>query len=353
MTPAAMVPRVDKRGTVRAIISVDFGATSMAAGLVTPDGTVLDLVEEATSAHAGAGVERLLDAVGLLRNRAKARGFRVEGVGVGLPGIVDVDKGMMTGDGGNLVPEFARVPIADRIREATGLPVFVDNDVNAMALAEHRYGAGRDARSLVVLALGTGPGGGVILEGTLVRGRDGYGGEFGHVPVVLDGPSCRCGGHGCMAHYVSGALIAQRARLAVRAHPGSKLVALAGGDPEAITSRLVFEASAAGDGLAAGLVDEACEALAAGLGVILNSLNPDVIVITGGMAAAFLELEAELLRRTARYAFPRVLAGATIRITPSSKRDSVRGGAALFLYESERRRRGGRRQAAATRRKRD
>jgi glucokinase len=155
-----------------------------------------------------------------------------------------------------------------------------------------------------------------------------------------------------MSFYVAGVLLARRARQALPDHPGSKLLAMAGGDAEAITARTVFEAAAAGDALAVGLVDQACEALAAGLGIILNSLNPDVVVVTGGLAAPFRDLEADVLRRTARYAFARVLADTIIRIVPSSKRDTVRGGAALFLYECERRDRAARRPSSARPRKR-
>lgn len=323
---------------LRAIISVDFGATAISAGLVTREGEILDVVQEATHERATNGVAQLLDAIRNLQARARQRKIRVEGVGVGLPGIVDVEKGMMTGEGGNSVPEFSRVPIIDRIREATGLRAFADNDVNALALAEHRYGAGRGVHSLVLVALGTGPGGAVILDGKLVRGRDGYAGEFGHLPVVLDGPVCPCGGHGCTSYYLAGMMIARRARASLPVHPGSKLLAMAGGDPEAISARLVFDAARAGDDLSIALVDQACEALGAGLGIILNGLNPDLVVITGGMAASLLEREADILRRAGKYAFPRVLASTTIRIVPSSKRDTVRGGAALFLYESELRR---------------
>ena len=320
------------------IIGVDVGATSLSGGLVTREGEILDVVEQPMHEHGpGSGVEQLLDVIRDLDARARHREIEVEGVGAGLPGIVDVDKGMMTGDGGNLVPEFAKVPITDRIHEVTGLSAFVDNDVNALALAEYRYGAGRGARSLVVLALGTGTGGGIIVNGELMRGRGGYAGEFGHVPVMLNGLPCSCGGHGCMNEYIAGDALARRAKQALPDHPGSKLLALAGGDASAITTRTIFEAARAGDALAGALVDQASEALGAGLAVILNGLNPDLVVITGSLATPFLDLEADLLRRTAKYAFARVLADTTIRIVPSSKRETVRGGAALFLYESERR----------------
>ena len=319
------------------IIGVDVGATSVSGGLVTSEGAPLAVVERATHEHGpGSAVDQVLDLVRHLHAEAGRRAIAVEGVGVGLPGIVDVDKGMMTGEGGNFVPEFAKLPIAERIREVTGLPTFVDNDVNALALAEHRYGAGRGVRALVLLVLGTGPGGAVILNGELVRGRSGYAGEFGHVPLTLDGPPCVCGGHGCAATYLSGRALAQSARERLRDHPGSTL---GGSDGPVITARTVFAAADAGDAFAGELVDRVCEALGATLGTILNGLNPDLVVVTGGLVESLVPLESEILRRAGKYAFPRVLADTTIRIMASSKRDTVRGGAALFLYETERRRR--------------
>jgi len=333
-------------------IGVDVGATSLSGGLVTSDGDVLEVLERRTREDGeGSALDRILAVIAALVAEAHRRGSSVEGIGVGLPGIVDVDKGMMAGDV-YLIPDIEKVPIAERIREATGLPVFLDNDVNALALAEARFGAGRGAASFAMLALGTGPGGAFILNGELMRGRNGYGGEFGHVPVMLDGPPCVCGGHGCLAVFISHFGLVRRGRQAAMEHPDSGLFALAGGDPAAVTPRIVFAAAADGDPVAAALVDRACEAVAATLGMILNGLNPDVVVVTGGMAAALVPLERDIMRRTARYAFARILADTTIRIVASSKRDTVRGGAALVMYESERRDRAPRRATSARARKR-
>ena len=319
-----------------AIIGVDVGGTFLSGGLVTPDGAILSALEHRTHEHGeGTGVDQLLGVIRALHAEAQVRGIEVEGVGVGLPGIVDVDKGMMVGDV-FLVPELAKFPIVERIREATGLPVVLDNDVNALALAEHRWGAGRGVRSLVLLALGSGPGGAVILNGELVRGRNGYGGEFGHVPVSADGPPClACAAPGCAAGSLAAEMIARQAREAIRQHPDSKMLAVAGGNIDAVTARTVFEAAREADEIARPIVDRACHALAVVLGFVLNALNPDLVVVTGGMVPSLLPLEAEILGRTTRYAFPRVLADATIRFIPASKRVTVRGGAALFLYERE------------------
>ena len=149
------------------------------------------------------------------------------------------------------------------------MPVFVDNDVNALALAEWTWGAGRGARSLVMLALGTGVGGGIILDGRLHRGQSGFGGELGHVPIDFDGPPCICGGRGCLKAYVSGTDIALRG--------GERL-----GRP--VGAAEVFRLAAAGDAAADAIVEEACAALGAGLAIIVNGLNPERVLLAGSVA---------------------------------------------------------------------
>jgi len=319
------------------IIGVDVGASSIAGGLVTPEGEVVSHLQRRTRGGSGGDpVERLLAVVAAIHAEARRQGLAVEGVGVGLPSVVDVDRGTMV-LGENFVPEFSDVPIADRIREQTGLMTWVDNDVNAMALGELRWGAGRGASSLLMIAIGTGVGGALIVDGALVRGRDGYAGEFGHVNVMMNGPVCFCGGRGCMCAFVAGTAIEQTAQLRLRARPESKLLTLAGGNVADVTAAMVFEAAAGGDGLARALVDEACEALAAALGSLLNAFNPDVVVITGGVVQSLAPLREDILQRASKYALARVLDDATVHLTPSDKSSSMRGAAALFLYESARR----------------
>ena len=208
-------------------------------------------------------------------------------------------------------------------------------DVNALALGEWRFGAGRGVRSLVVLAAGTGFGCGIILEGRLVRGVNGYGGEFGHTPVKFDGPRCWCGGRGCLAIYASGRGIAEAARARVAADPAAPLVAAAG-QVEAITTALVFRLAAAGDPTAAAVVDEACRALGAMIATMVNGLNPEAIVVTGGVAESLVALDKRILAAAADYAFPRALGAARITIVPADKRTTMRGAAALVAYEMER-----------------
>lgn len=318
------------------VVGVDVGASTISAGLVCPDGTILATAQAPT--HGGRAV---VDTIFTLIDRALAsaeeRRLRVTGIGVGLPGLVDVEKGFMRSITGAWLTELADVPLATLIQERSGRPVFVDNDVNALALGEWMFGLGRGTSSLITVAVGTGMGGGLILDGRLVRGHLNSAGEIGHLAVSLTGPRCVCGGVGCLATYVAGGMMAERARERLARYPNSAVLARAGGDPERISAVVLFEAAAGGDPLARAVIDEACEALAVGIGALVNLLNPEVIVITGGVAASLAPLQDDILRRVRGRALAAALDATTVRVVPADKRATVRGGAALVLYETARR----------------
>ncbi|MBI4611385.1 MAG: ROK family protein [Candidatus Rokubacteria bacterium] len=320
-----------------AILAVDVGGTSIAAGLVAPDGEILGQLQAPTRER-GTALDTLNALLDELLAAARGRGLRVLGLGAGVPGAVDATTGVVGEDVQN-VPELARLPLTRHLRARFGLPAFVDNDVNALALGEWTFGRARGARSLVLLAIGTGVGGGIILDGQLVRGAAGYGGELGHISVNFDGRPCFCGGRGCLKAYVAGPDIAAAARARLETDRDSRLLALAGGDPDAVSAAHVFRAAGDGDRLAGALVEEICQALGAGLAAIVNALNPEVILVTGGVAESLKPLEAAILRWTGRYAFARALAATRMTVLVLDKHATVRGGAALFLYERSRSRR--------------
>jgi glucokinase len=318
------------------VVGVDVGGTTIAVGMVTHEGEVLAQTRAPTHRDGpGTAVATLEALTAAMLDEAARRGVGVAGVGVGVPGPVDA----ATGTVGELVPhapELAGQPLASRLRARFGVPAFIDNDVNALALGEWMFGAGRGARSLVVLAAGTGLGAGIVLEGALVRGASGFGGELGHTPVKFDGPRCWCGGRGCLALYASGRGLAEAARAEARREPGGRLLAAAGGDPQAITAALVFAEAAAGGPLAVALVEQACQTLGAMLGTIVNGLNPEVIVVTGGVAVSLVPLEKRILGWASEYAFARPLAATRIAIVPGDKGVSMRGAAAVVRYEQGR-----------------
>jgi glucokinase len=305
------------------VIGVDVGGTTVAAGLVAADGRVLEHQQAPTHAR---GPGTALDTIGELLTRlceqAGARGVTVTGVGLGVPGIVDAERGRVGVDV-HYAPELARAPLGAMLGERLGVPVYVDNDVNALALAEWTWGAGRGARSLVMLALGTGVGGGIILDGRLHRGQAGFGGELGHVPIDFDGPPCICGGRGCLKAYVSGTDIGLRG--------GERL-----GRP--VGAAEVFRLAAGGDAAADAVVEDVCVALGAGLALIVNGLNPERVLLAGSVAKSLRPIEARVRAALARYAFAEALRATHLEILTQDKDATVRGGAALVHYETQRRR---------------
>lgn len=300
--------------TARAFLGIDVGGTTTSAGLVTAQGRVVAGRRRPTHGPAGGdAVPRLLALATEVAGLARPRGYRLAGVGAGVPGIVDGATGVVGGEAHN-VPELGGVPLARLLTRALGVPAAVDNDVNALALGEWMWGAGRGARSLVLLALGTGVGGGIVLDGRLYRGAAGFGGELGHVPVELHGRPCVCGARGCLKAYVAGPdLSAEASRRLGRPVDAAELFRLAAG----------------GDATAAAVVDQALEALAAGLTIIVNGLNPERLLLAGGIARALAPRAAELRARLARRAYAGALATTRLRFLGLDKRTTVRGGAAL------------------------
>jgi glucokinase len=322
---------------MKAAIGVDVGGTTTAAGLVDPDGAVL-AVASAPTHHRGPGTaaETIVELIESVRARAREQRVEIVGIGLGVPALVDAASGRV-GPEVPHVPELAGQSLGPALAERFHLPAFVDNDVNALALGEWIFGIGRTTRSLVLLALGTGLGAGIVLDGRLLRGAGGFAGELGHSPVKFDGPPCWCGGRGCLALYASGRGIAEAARgRGAAGQPAASLLARAGGDPRRITAPLVFGAAADGDPAAATIVEETCQALGAMIGIVVNGLNPDLVIITGGVAASLAALEGRVLAAAAAFALSRAFAQTQIRIVPGDKQVATRGGAALVRYETAR-----------------
>jgi glucokinase len=302
------------------LLGVDVGGTSMSAGLVTVDGRVL--VTRGRSTHGpdgGDAIERILALTTEVAALPDARAHRLVGVGAGLPGLVDTASGTVGGEAHH-VPELTGVPMTKLLAEATGAPAFVDNDVNALALAEGRWGAGRGARSFVLLAVGTGVGGGMVIDGRLHRGAGGFGGELGHVPIEFDGRPCICGARGCLKAYVAGPDLAGEASRRL-------------GRP--VDAAGLFDLADGGDGRAEAVVAEATEALAAGLAIIVNGINPERLLVAGSVGRAFARREGDVRARLARRAYKGALATTRVIFLDLNKDTSVRGGAALVLYERE------------------
>jgi glucokinase len=332
--PLAHPERVTRPRPV--LIGVDVGHTDTSAGLVTPVGEVLLTTQTRTQIDGpGTALAMILRMVSDLLARAPDCDCVVAGVGIGLPGLVDIAGGMMR-KGIHGLPELGGVPLVERVHAAAGVPVFIDNDVNALALGEWTWGLGRGASSMVMLALGTGVGGAIILDGHLVRGQGGYGGELGHVSIKFDGRPCICGTRGCLVVYASGLGMATELRRRMRGGASGKPAESDYAD-RLTDAEAVFRAAGAGDTDAQAVVDEACQALGAAIGGITNALNPEVIVVTGGIVKSLARLEGQILKHAADYGFAAPLAEARIHFVPGHKDHTVRGAAALVSYEQARR----------------
>lgn len=260
------------------ILALDIGGTKVAAGLVRPDGTLLADAREPTRVAGGPDV--VIDQlVALGRTVAGNRTPTVIGVGCGGP--LDARRGIVQ-QPLNL-PGWFDVPLVARLEAAFGLPAYLDNDANAAALGEHRWGAGRGTRNMVYLTVSTGIGGGVIADGRLLWGETGNAAELGHVSVAYDGWPCVCGRRGCPEAFASGTNIAARARAALAAGEPSSLSQLT---EDAITAERVTEAVRQGDALATRIWDETTAVLGNAVANVLNTFEPEVLVIGGGVSRA-------------------------------------------------------------------
>ncbi|MGD8320160.1 MAG: ROK family protein [Gemmatimonadota bacterium] len=323
------------------VVGVDIGGTNVVVGLVPAEGGP-PLALRTRSTVSLDGPDQVIGHLSRLVEEVLAAGLReaggtredVLGVGIGSPGPLDLERGVVL-DAFNL--GWKDFPLRDRLAHAVGLPTTLDNDANCATWGEFWLGAGRDARHLVGVTLGTGIGGGLILDGRLVHGASASAGELGHMTIDFHGRRCTCGNYGCLEAYASGPNIAARAREGLEAGAESMLTEMVQGDLERITAVTVYEAILQGDTYAGEVMLETAKLLGAGLANIVNVLNPDVVVIVGGVTRAgeylFGPLRAEIRRRAFR------TAERACRIVPGQLPHTagVIGAAGLFLEATSRR----------------
>lgn len=262
-------------------IGVDLGGTQLRVGVVAGGDEVR---HEDVATSAGLEPDELLSLLEA-RLRAAIEGHPdVAAVGLGVPCTIDRDRGACV-QAVNL--PLRDVPLRDELAGRLGLPVSVDNDANVAVLAEQRRGVAKGARNVVMMTIGTGIGGGLIVDGELFRGSSGAGAELGHIVIDEDGPPCQgnCPNRGCIEAFASGTAIGRAGAELAASHPDSPLGRmLAAG--ETIDGRAVTDAALAGDAGAAGVIELAGRRLGAALSGLANAFDPDVIVIGGGVAAA-------------------------------------------------------------------
>lgn len=279
-------------------IGIDLGGINTAAALVSGEGEILRKRSVPTPRTPEAVADVIAEHVRVLSADA---GELAPCIGIGAPGALDPERGVIS-YWSNL--QFREVPLADMVRSRTGIPAVLENDANCAALGEFVSGAGKGSRSLVVITLGTGIGGGAVLNGRLATGLNGGGMEVGHMVIQHRGRPCSCGRKGCFETYCSATALVREARRAMERDAGSALWSLAG-SPEKLNGKLVFQAAAEGDPAAKGVLDEFLDYLGSGVTSLINVFQPEVFCIGGGLAGAGEQIMAPVRQIVEREVYAR------------------------------------------------
>jgi glucokinase len=300
------------------VIGMDLGGTNLRVAAVSSAGETVALHRAETGAREGpdAVISRIIGALGAVRDEVAASGATVRGIGLGAPGIISTRTGTVVSSPN--LPGWRDVPLRDAVGGALGLPVLLENDANAAAYGEAWVGAGRGCGAMILVTLGTGVGGGLVLGGQLWRGVDGMAGEIGHMTVEPGGRSCHCGNAGCLEAYASATAIVDR------------YCSLSGAPEGTVTAASVHALAREGDANAREAFRDAGRALGLAFASLVNLLNPDLIVIGGGVLPAwevFMPVVEHDLRRRA-FAAP----VARVRLAPAALGDlaGVTGAAGLL-----------------------
>lgn len=262
----------------RTVLAADFGGTHLRAAVVDENGQVLARDERPTPTEATAA-SVTAEIVSLLRSVAPGPGAAPSAVCIATAGLVDADAGRVILAPN--IPGFRNLPLTEPVAAALGMPAFIENDASAAALGEFRFGAGRGLRHLLHATLGTGIGGGLVIDRRLYRGAKGLAGEIGHIVIDPSGPRCNCGSRGCLEALVSGVAFAQRARRLLAKGKSPRLAAIAAGrEPN---GRDLLVAAQEGDTAAEAEIRNGGHVLGLGLGSLVNVLNPDAVTLSGGL----------------------------------------------------------------------
>jgi glucokinase len=266
-------------------ISVDMGGTNLRIAAITTDGQLLEKITLGVKVALGRDyvIGEMCDAIKRLREQYRNSG-RLAGVGIGVPGIIDVEAGMMR-KSANL-PGWSEYPVRDEIERRLGAKVCLDNDANVAALGEKWLGAGRDADNMAMITLGTGIGGAIVLNGKVFYGMSGMAGEFGHVTIEPNGVPCGCGNRGCAERYASATAVVRMAREAIDSGLAPELAKVANSDPE-FSAKSVYNLAIQGNVDAQRIFQRFGEALGILMADLVNILDLDMFVIGGGVVSAW------------------------------------------------------------------
>jgi glucokinase len=320
---------------LRYIVGIDIGGTNLVIGCVAEDGSALvGLRSEPTRAEEGpdAVTNRLIGMAktAITECQRNVPGAEVIGIGVGAPGPLNTKTGVVL-----LTPNlgWVNLPLRDLIQDGVNLPAALDNDANCAVLGEWWRGAARGSNTAIGITIGTGIGGGIVVNGRLYHGHSDCAGEVGHTTIEINGRRCKCGNYGCLEAYASGPAIARRAIEAIESGYETSLPRYVDGRLELITAQTVYDAAHNGDALADEVVSDTAKFLGAGLANLVNVFNPEVVVVCGGVTYAGDSLFVPLRREVNRRAFKPAVE--VCRIVPGelSGTAGVYGAARAFIEQ--------------------
>ncbi len=318
------------------VVGVDMGGTKILAAVVDASGDILSTAKIPTQAKDDTSIviDRIAECIQEAIQKSGVTTDTIQAIGIGAPGPLDPETGVVI-----FAPNLGwkDVPLKTELESRVGIPTFVDNDVNVGTLGEHTYGAGKGIQNLVGIFVGTGIGGGIILNGELFHGASKTAGEIGHIVVKADGPKCGCGTRGCLEALASRTAMAKQFRKAVNKKGKKSIITqLTNGDLGLIKSGILAKALRSKDKLTLKIFKETTKYLGVGIGSIVNFLNPDMIVLGGGVVEALDDKFINNIRKAAKkYALPDTLKGVQIVRAQLGDDAGVLGAAALARQRLE------------------
>ncbi len=307
---------------------VDLGGTKIYSLVADASGNVLADDRRPTLAAEGSGavIDRIVASVRQALDKANVDTGEIVGLGISTPGPCDPRRGIVT-EAPNL--GWTDVPLVDLVSKKLGVPVLLENDAAAAAYGEMKFGAGRGKRYILYITLGTGIGGGIIIDGQIYGGASGAAGEVGHIVLEPDGVACNCGARGCLEALASGTAIAREAAAAVKAGRSDVMAKMAAG--RELTAELVLEAAQQGDPAAKDVIEQAGRYLGLGLVSLLNVFNPEALILGGGLIGLgdlYLDPAFEAARECG---FEQILADVVMTTAQLGGRSGALGAAALMI----------------------
>lgn len=312
-------------------IGVDLGGTSIKLGIVTNTGKLVKNISVRTEAEKGPKkvIGNMITGINELNHKSK---YKISGIGIGCPGVVTPGKGIVENPPN--LPGWEKVNIGKIISQDFNRPVFVDNDANAAAIGELTFGNGKNYKSFIMITLGTGVGGGIVINKKIYHGDFGAAGEIGHISIDFNGPKCNCGSYGCIEAYAGNNYLRERVRTELRKHPESKIWKLINNDLSKVSPRNVQLAAETGDAFAKSVIDELGVHLGSAFASLCNVLDISVFIIGGGIAGfgkpLFDSIKKTISRRVMAPIRPRV------RVLPAKlKNDAgIKGASALVFHHN-------------------